>query len=567
MNEKNQTLDIQEESANDTIRIELGDWLYNAGIVGFIKILSENETEIDPQIIIDDTFIEFKRDLLDGFTEKFFEVAFEMHGKFDSIKQWLEGISVEIDSILANERIEYLGKKYRIKEPDKEKFYNKILDEVSKRWKGVAYKKFKKIKKSEINSIDELKQLVKDLLKIQENNRSFFVEKEVQTFLRRIVGMGSFLNKSVSNNQKATFKKDFEKPIIEKDNKKDKNFNCIYCNSRKAKNKTIFSTGLVFYQGLNKDSLNFVWGFNPKLPLCEICELIYFCHWAGYTKSSKNESYLFVNDDSSIKDLWDKNQLLSQILKKDKEKNLLIKYFYELLVQEQQEISRYTLQNITIIETDLANNVMPKVLSLHISRNQAQFIKTNHENLKWLATKYYKIKDDYTNVLHHFLQLMLGGKLNYRIANRLIKYYLQSQDDSKSFVTVNFNPSNIQNLVLLTASYFETVKQKPIQMEKKHIWHVYYLGNEMRQELTNRDAKNKINGIAYRLLNAVRANDKNTFLNVLLRLYIGYDKEVPSTLVNTLESEDKFQIIGHSYVNGLLGQSKNEKSNQKQKTS
>jgi len=538
----------------DVIRIELGDWLFNAGIVGFIKILSRGSEDISEKINIQDSYIEFKRSDLEGFTDKFFETAFEIHGKYDSIFQYISQLRNEIEKVGKDGMLDTIAKRYKINKLTEEEILKTILEEIIKRWKGVAYESFKKIRKTDFKTLNDLQGLINELYKILKDQRIFFVEKEVQTFLRGIVGGGSFLNKSVSKGQKNIFQKDFEEPIKEKKNKEDKKFNCIYCNSRKAKANTIFNTGLVFYQGLNKDTLNYSWGFNPNLPLCEICELIYFCHWAGYTKSLKNKTYLFINDDSNIRSLWKKNQLLAKVIEQDKKENILINYFYELLLLEERELSAYSLQNIAIIETDLEKDIMPKILSLHISRNQAHFIKDNHEKLKWFANKYYKIKDDYTNILHEFLRLILGRKLDFGLTNRLIKLYLQKLDKTTNYIQVNYNPTEIQQVVLLTVNYLKTVKQKSLDMEQKHIWHIYHLGNDMQKKLKEKQSENKINGIAYRLLNAVRANDKSTFLNVLLRLYIGYDMEVPKNFVNTLESEEKFQIIGYSYINGLLGE-------------
>jgi len=565
MQELAEAIGKSEKTGKEYIRVELSDWLFNAGILGFIRILSfENTNQISDTIEVCDTYIEFNREVFEGFTNKFFETAFRFHGKYDSIKDCLNNIKNEVDNVLENGSVDSIGRRLRIDRPNEETIVKALVAEIGNRWKGVAYETFFKIKKSELDSLDRIGLLVNDMLNVLREEREFFVEKEVQTFLRGIIGSGSFLNKSVASNQKNTFKKDFETPLISGSNKVEKKFNCIHCNSRKAKKDTIFSTGLVFYQGLNKDSVNFVWDFDPKLPLCEICELIYFCHWAGFTKGFDNKSYLFVNDDSSLQELWGKNQLLTQELLKDKKENVLINYFHELLVRQEQISSTYTLQNIAFIEVDLQKDIMPKVISLHVSRHKAQFIKENHEKLKWQASRFYKIKDEYNNVLRQFLRLILQEKLNYRFVNRLLKYYLQSRDETKNFVTVNYNPSNIQHLVVLTSEYFRKVKNTSNNMESKFIWHIYHLGNDMRQLLIKNNAQNKINGIAYRLLNAVRANDESTFLNVLLRLYIGYEKEVPKSLVNTLEGEEKFQTLGHSYINGLLGESFKEKESVKQ---
>jgi CRISPR-associated protein Cst1 len=545
----------------DVIRIELGDWLFNAGLLGLMRILSYKDQTISDKIKIEDSYIEFTRSAFKGFTDKFFEAAFQMHGKYNYINQWLNELSLDVKEAIDQNDYTKISKKYNVQNPTESNVKKAIINEITNRWVGVAYKSLKNIKKSKYKTLSDINYLIEELLSILKEEREFFLEKEVQTFLRnQILGESSFLNKSVTKDQKKHFFKDFEEPLINNQNKKDKNYHCIHCNSRKAKTNTIFNTGLVVYQGLNKDSLNFAWKFNPKLPLCEICELVYFSHWAGFTKSIKRKSYLFVNEDSNIKSLWEKNQLLKQVLTKDKRENILVNYFYELLVEEEKIKSKYALQNIALIETDLKNDVMPKVLSFNISRAQAEYIKNQQEKLTWIANKFYKIKNDYTNILHDFIKLMFSGKLNFKIVNRLIKYYLQSKDETKNYILTNCYPLNIQQIIVLISDYFKSVKQKQINMENKHIWRIYHLGNEMKNMLVQAQAENKITSYAYRLINAVRADDRSTFLNVLLRLYIGYNKEVPKDLTNTLESRDKFQIIGHSYINGLLGEQLKTKS-------
>src|SRR5690606_41414863 len=97
--------------------------------------------------------------------------------------------------------------------------------------------------------------------------------------------------------------------------------------------------------------------------------------------------------------LWQKKQLLRQELVKDRKENILINYFHDLLVREESLKSIFALQNISVIQVDLEKKIMPKALSLIVSRRQAQTIKANHEMLKWQATRYYKINVDYNNLL------------------------------------------------------------------------------------------------------------------------------------------------------------------------
>lgn len=92
----------------------------------------------------------------------------------------------------------------------------------------------------------------------------------------------------------------------------------------------MFDTGISPFYGLNPDSVNFSWNFKPKLPICEICELIYLCYFAGLVSSPKSgeKIYYFVNRDTSIIELYKANNLLEQILKLGKEENFLVEFFY-----------------------------------------------------------------------------------------------------------------------------------------------------------------------------------------------------------------------------------------------
>jgi hypothetical protein len=72
-------------------KIYLGDWLYNAGIVGFLRINShllniedETVTTKDESLLkIGDNYIEIDRNIFDGFADRFFDYAFNLYGRYD----------------------------------------------------------------------------------------------------------------------------------------------------------------------------------------------------------------------------------------------------------------------------------------------------------------------------------------------------------------------------------------------------------------------------------------------------------------------------------------------------
>jgi len=71
-------------------KIYLGDWLYNAGIVGFLRINNhlwnikgEELISKDENLLkIGDNYIEIDRKIFEGFTDRFFNYAFNLYGKY-----------------------------------------------------------------------------------------------------------------------------------------------------------------------------------------------------------------------------------------------------------------------------------------------------------------------------------------------------------------------------------------------------------------------------------------------------------------------------------------------------
>jgi len=88
-------------------KIYLGDWLYNAGIVGFLRI-NNNLWDIKGEELISkdenllkigDNYIEIDRKIFDGFTDRFFDYAFNLYGRYNArleeFQRFLENLNNE----------------------------------------------------------------------------------------------------------------------------------------------------------------------------------------------------------------------------------------------------------------------------------------------------------------------------------------------------------------------------------------------------------------------------------------------------------------------------------------
>ncbi|MCD8510978.1 MAG: hypothetical protein LRY73_14700 [Bacillus sp. (in: Bacteria)] len=106
----------------------------------------------------------------------------------------------------------------------------------------------------------------------------------------------------------------------------------------------------------------------------------------------------------------------------------------------------------------------------------------------------------------------------------------------------------------------------------KLISYIYYRGVDLRKvmvsgrEGSNADGsyrasgRKKIEGIAYRLINATKAGDKVAFMDTVFRVYMSAGQEIPSVFVEGFKEDGlDFETIASSFIAGLLGQEETAK--------
>lgn len=399
---------------------------------------------------------------------------------------------------------------------------------------------------------------LKTAIEIMEKDYQEFYESDVQIYLRKIYGQKSFLNRTINKDRFKKFKKDFEDPILSTSNKTDKNLFCINGDGRKAKKGVSFDTGLSPFLGVNTDSINFLWNFKMILPLCEICELIYFCAFAGLTDVSRgNEKrFYFVNRDSSIDDLYRANTLLREILRRNINENILAEFFSELILIEHKHRADYALQNIALIEIDLSSEVLPKVYSFNITKEKAEFISQENNMLKTLARNSYQINDQNRNILIELLERFLNDRVNYDFLNKLSKIYILSIDPTKrNTYRAYYETRTLQTINILIYKYIQKIRRSTMGISEKELWFIFEKGKELARKFRSEDAENKIPTMVYRLLNALRVGDTNTFMDIVMRNYLHYQLEMLPIFVKALSDKGNLYPLGYSFINGLMEKS------------
>ncbi len=110
------------------------------------------------------------------------------------------------------------------------------------------------------------------------------------------------------------------------------------------------------------------------------------------------------------------------------------------------------------------------------------------------------------------------------------------------------------------SGYSSWVKQETIK-------EIEEAGRQLAQSYINRKSSNKISGITYRLLNALKTKNTGRFMDTFINAHMYGGKDggsvVPKKIIDVLTDEDKLQTLGYAFVVGL--RSVGEKTNKEDK--
>lgn len=595
------------------LRIYKGDWFFNMGIVGFLNIL--HEAEVKNQVIINEDYIEFDSLLLENFHNHYFDYFMK---EYDVSKRVENSINYSLNYIKANpEKIKESIKKIKDnlkKQNDKVKKFDEInyinikdkLDTIGK------------IKKSnEIEQLEQLTRECVDILKIKSiNDRltanlykfivgdnyfgqvSFFnvakskLELEglkqvmFNDYLISIIHMGEleslidkedldslekYITEKLEYLNKETIEKRISKASIKTIEKIMKDIKSKFIKKKKSiEDIKAYMGGLETcemcgtYKGLindysesnfavlgvsNDNAKNMFWNQDSTYSICDICKILLFCTPAGATYTKKNyienednEFYSFVNMDTSIDDIYNTNINLKKLKDRDNPFNDLVID----IVSENKEKSEWQLQNILFVEFKASIEAKKcKMNYFNMPTYLAKFF-VNEKNSKLIQSIYnQRFKANVVDILlkNKDLKHLISKVLRDKIKDSL-------EDGYKNNISLNdiFKAIKIRALI-------DSYKEGVSKMNDKKLQVVKFAGHEIHDYYVNTNSKNKINGVAYKLLNAVKVGNKKDFMDTVLRVFMSAEKSVPSVFIEIMAEKDlDFESIGHAFITGLISE-------------
>lgn len=540
------------------IRVELGNWQFNAGIVGLYSVLKNHD---ENSVRMDSEALYFDSEELENFEEKYFNYLIKVYEKTLS---WYKIVSFK-------DRLDYLKNK-EIDEKDLNEINTYVKDVLKKYLKSNSYvaaydfisgdinpteaeKKLKTInlkKKEKIEDKNkEIKELLDQIEKIIEYCSSLTAKKYIcgKNLIYNIIKNGwngvSFLYRQTKEKDiYKDFKNYFISPIneyLESDKKKYK-YNCFICN-REIKNLDNDFSFLVNTGFDTNRKLSHVWDFINDVAMCPICKLVYSCVPVGF--SYVFGTGIFINANTNIKNLINVNTRIKTDIYK--EENL--SGIYKVLNRELQKDMEYELEDIQLVRFE-----NEKYYFNILSKNMIRVIIESIDDLKKIESTTYKINGEIYSLNDELNKKLLNNENLFNLIHKLL-YSKVSGDSNYLSTGAIFSTIKINFRMLKGIGYMENRELNILPRARS-------AGEQLKKKYEGKKSEHKLQGICYRILNGIKTNNITMVMDTILNSYLYCDESVPKIIMEMMSDEETFKELGYSFVTGLLSKEFDDKKDE-----
>ena len=582
---------------DEKIELKLKDWLFNAGLLGFINILGE-EAKSSGELEIDNKnrLIKFSPKVLENFEYKYFDFFIKRYGKtltygkileFEKYIDKFEENGEKIRSInelkMINDKITFF--KAKIKSESYKKAYDFIEKNGTDKILGLE-KELKKIKEPKENIAEISNDDVKNNLKIMKEIIDFFKKKitdkegNVKNYLAAkniayvIINNAwssvSFLNKANAvKDIYEEYKSYFVEPALEyiNANKSKFKYKCTISNMpmKDYKNTLGFLNDTGF--DVNRKPSH-VWNFVNDIAVTPLVILIYSCVPAGFIYGA--DKGIFVNANHNIDQLSKINNGIAYNILEDESEEKNINLYKNLLkeIKKEKDNTKYELSDIQIVKFEEGHYKFTL-----LSRNILKLLSENKEKLDDLLDKWYLIDRRYFYLYDTAITELLNNQNLFSLINKLCYYKISK---TKLYCKLK----NIEDLLKINLDYIRRLKKMDKQeivekeeskkiseeLTEKDIFYIRRDAMIFREEYIRKSGNDKkIGSLLYRLQNALRINNVDMFMDALISAHAYAGKNISSLFAKALLNDENFQTLGHGFLLGLLGEDKSKNENKTDK--
>lgn len=563
----------------DILKLTPGDFLKNAGIVGFLRMWQYVKRNRDEPFVITDEFNVdelLQIDLAQAYIDVFIEYCgkdtktFQAFQRLDRLIERLEGDPCELENKQLQDEIKFIQDS--LFAASLKSGFESIQNEISD---PDVYAGMLKNKLKAPGSKEDLNVVKQDLLPRLKSLQRFCAQPLVRkVFLFKTVSynvINNFwtnkcflLRTNAKKNLIELITSDFVDPLrkfLAKTEYKTNSF-CISCRMPLAndKEKTSIAFLIDMADDLSRKTSAF-WNCKPDAFLCPVCAFLYAFAPLGFCQVD-NGDFVFINANDTVHTLWNNNQ------PKMTEEGKALSYHEKIdhailqLLQKKtkiqnniQVITRSKLDNryhFNVIDRELIQLIQNKSVHSHLMR----LAKLPHIKLS---------NNDWLNVYRLSIENMLNYRNQYNLLSMLILESLK-QPWVNVFLRPVFEIQCAQliekekgSMDLSQMQHFASkagAELRPILVADK-------VGRENAATIADEKTEDIIRGIVYQLTNALKVQNVEQFADLIIRLYSSCKLPIPSVFMQALRSGDQFAVIGYAFILGLKGAFYNKKNNDK----
>ena len=519
--------------------LQLNDALYNAGLLGFVRVMQRMKIPLDndrgTSLTVDLSMFEngtFTKAYLDELCDRY-----QSQTKYDRLMQELEPYTRE-----------------NLEIPDKkDEKYKKWVTSVKTKLESASYKAAYEIIAQDEQSPFDFRPLIQEWKsskepaqkiacvpelyeRLKQYGRIFVLKDIVYNFVQPYWGGIAFLNKTKNKDPfEQTFEQEFIQPILAYKAKKGKKvYHCLQCAAALPGAPTGASMSWLEDVGIDiKRKSNGFWDFNIDLAPCPLCKLVYACIPIGFCSMAYEG--VFINSNTSFRQL----NSLNDLKPRDMTKGSLATIINLFIGQTNEREAESKLKNIQVVRRSRNEKgnweYRVNILSAELLEKFTQ-CKTTLEQLIEINPRLHR----------QVIDEILEGKNLYPLLYRQYREAL-----SKKYSLGIYFP-----VLCIQITMFAEREEKT--MTEKYLKYVKSEGGRLQEKIKNRiNGKNTIT-LSYGLLNALQAGDKNRFLQLVMRQYLSLGLPIPDLFIEMIADDEQFRAIGNAFLIGLNQKSKTE---------
>ncbi len=554
----------------DKYVITLGDFLKNAGIVGFRYMLESAEAKenVDFGITEDGQglWLDMNFALIADWTDMYFKACVQYFGPSTVYQGVLDRIERCLDKIQTGKWNPGKEEKEDLKFISDKLLSNSYQAGFENIKNGIDMPEvYQTLKKDKLNDKLETEKLEERLIELEKFlqhpkcRETFIMKSVVYTYINRFwSGKCFLLRANAKKDMRELFEKDFSEPFrkyLEADHKKAKDL-CIDCGmpiGPKEKNSIAFMNEVGDDFTRKRSAF---WDCKADAFLCPGCTFVYALSPLGFRLFANK--FVFVNLNNNIRALLesnsktDKDSANSEKAEGEKYSQWFAKTINILLKEKMQEIS-----NIQVILRGIRAEDRYLLGIVHKSMLDIIKVSSVSKALQLLGKfPYVKIRNEFVNVHETAVINLLQYRNQYQLLNQLLKAAIE--DDAFNFYANWIYEIQLQSEIIY---FIEEEKRKEIAMYTS----MKRSGSDLRKAIMVSKGESSgdcLRGIEYQLLNALSVRNVDKFMDVVLRLYSSYGSQknekgqqllVPTGLVQMPGDQEKFTRYGYAFVMGLEG--------------